>query len=243
MNDKIFLLSVDEARELPVRILDCGQWWWLRSLGNLQSRAAYVDHDGDIDNQGDDVDNKYGGVRPVLEVENIDDIDLSDYLGIEWIDISKYMDKPMLLAKEPIFCNRFDKKNNNYESSEIRRRLLDWYNNKTQIDNLYHIVYPNPIDTMTLCINKNVNGTLDYQLSEKISKRIDLYLRMQKWAGRHNGTFDIFNKYYVCLNDDECRIFGVFPSYTEPMVTYFSSREIAKQALEFFGDEIKELYG
>ncbi len=41
-------------------------WWWLRSSGFSSYCAAYVDFDGDINEDGDGVDMPGGSVRPAL---------------------------------------------------------------------------------------------------------------------------------------------------------------------------------
>jgi hypothetical protein len=67
-NDKIFLLSVDEAKKYfsddSARILK-GGWWWLRSPGSGGDRAAYVDGKGGAEGNSLDVTSS-GGVRPAL---------------------------------------------------------------------------------------------------------------------------------------------------------------------------------
>ena len=40
-------------------------WWWLRSPGNNQNNAAEVNSDGDINTNGNNVNNE-NGVRPAL---------------------------------------------------------------------------------------------------------------------------------------------------------------------------------
>ena len=83
--DQIFLLSIteankyfssDDARECkPTDYAvangawesDSGNcWWWLRSPGNYQGIAAYVNGDGDVYEGGDYVDYDFYAVRPAL---------------------------------------------------------------------------------------------------------------------------------------------------------------------------------
>ncbi len=90
--DKIFLLSIDEAKQYFSSNDDrrkcaptayavskgayrwdkngCG-WWWLRSPGNIQNFAAYVFHGGGVSGDGRYVDSTFGCVRPALWV-NLD---------------------------------------------------------------------------------------------------------------------------------------------------------------------------
>ena len=82
--DKVFLLSIAEANKYfrsdsarqcePTQYAaakyansDNGScWWWLRSPGAYQYRAAYVDIGGAVDCYGDNVDYAYAAVRPAL---------------------------------------------------------------------------------------------------------------------------------------------------------------------------------
>jgi hypothetical protein len=70
--DKIFLLSIEEAKYLFKDNVDRietynrkASWWWLRS-GHYGNRAAYVDTDGTVYLSGIGVSAGSGGVRPAL---------------------------------------------------------------------------------------------------------------------------------------------------------------------------------
>ena len=67
-DDYIYLLSIDEAKELSDTIRDNGNWWWLRSPGDYSSGAAFVYADGDVYTWGSDVVSVYG-VRPALNLK------------------------------------------------------------------------------------------------------------------------------------------------------------------------------
>ena len=41
-------------------------WWWLRSPGNNDNNAANVNNDGNLNMNGNKVNNAEGGVRPAL---------------------------------------------------------------------------------------------------------------------------------------------------------------------------------
>ncbi len=43
-------------------------WWWLRSIGSVQTYAAYVFYDGDVSPNGSNVHNDEYGVRPALKI-------------------------------------------------------------------------------------------------------------------------------------------------------------------------------
>lgn len=87
--DQVFLLSITEANKYfssdsarqckPTEYAVAGGayvsssngncWWWLRSPGGSQYRAASVYSDGDVDELGDYVDNGDNAVRPALWID------------------------------------------------------------------------------------------------------------------------------------------------------------------------------
>jgi len=74
-NDKIFLLSINEAKkyftndsESIANIDGEACWWWLRSPGNLDCRAADIFADGGVNDRGRFI-NESGGVRPTLWIK------------------------------------------------------------------------------------------------------------------------------------------------------------------------------
>ncbi|HOO25941.1 MAG TPA: DUF6273 domain-containing protein [Clostridiales bacterium] len=84
--DKIFLLSSDEAEEYfssaklrqtsstayaqakGVKVYDGFSGWWLRTRGDGRDQARYVFTDGKVHDRGDYVNASYIGVRPALWV-------------------------------------------------------------------------------------------------------------------------------------------------------------------------------
>jgi tetratricopeptide (TPR) repeat protein len=71
--DKVFLLSIDEARtyfssnsDRSAKYQETGTWWWLRSPGHYAYCAAYVNFDGSVNLCGNGVSYDIGGVRPAL---------------------------------------------------------------------------------------------------------------------------------------------------------------------------------
>ena len=84
--DRVFLLSIDEARALfansndrraeptvyatnhDVYTNDNSVWWWLRSHGNYINDAAGVNSDGSINDGGHRVIGKHGCIRPALRL-------------------------------------------------------------------------------------------------------------------------------------------------------------------------------
>ena len=124
MKDKIFLLSVDEYCKYIKKIPECSNWWWLRTTYK-PSQWQYAFY----------VDGKYGyvnylnvrdllAVRPALNLNGLSPkSDEFEYLGIKWIKLSNRF----AIAKEPIFNSAFHYNEQDYEHSEIRKKLLAWY--------------------------------------------------------------------------------------------------------------------
>ena len=67
--DYIYLLSIDEAESLSEDIRAIGSWWWLRSPGSSQLRAAEVLIGGSLGTLGGDVPRDDFGVRPALNLK------------------------------------------------------------------------------------------------------------------------------------------------------------------------------
>ncbi len=67
--DKIFLLSIDEARKYikDYRILAIDSWWWLRSPGEDSRHAAHISYDGIYATGGVFVNAK-NSVRPAFRI-------------------------------------------------------------------------------------------------------------------------------------------------------------------------------
>lgn len=150
---KIDLLSVEEAKKLPPEILQCKApknfdgyiddencCWWLRSTGYGSSRAAVVESSGAIEEDGIIVNCDIIAVRPLLKITESLLKTLPrkkkcyvKYLNTKWIDISDYLGYPCLLKKKCLKkAHRFDSKSNNYEESEIKKFIEDWYKRKVK---------------------------------------------------------------------------------------------------------------
>lgn len=72
VTDKVWLLSTDEAEELPTNIRKFPRWWWLRSPGYYRYSAAYVYIDASVNSSGCNIDNDSGCVRPAMRVRTED---------------------------------------------------------------------------------------------------------------------------------------------------------------------------
>lgn len=137
MEMKIDLLSFEEARKLPVEILQCKApksfngfidnrnrncRWWLRSPGYFSDYAVLVEPYGTFCGCGNGFivycDNI--AVRPALRIEKalIEKLPRTKkgyvvYLDTKWIDISEYIGNPCLLKKKCLReASYFDLKSN-----------------------------------------------------------------------------------------------------------------------------------
>lgn len=72
--DKVWLLSTRDARDLPLKIREFENCWWLRSPGWTDSRVVYVNNDGGIYVFGHNIDLDNRAVRPAMKVR-IEDLD------------------------------------------------------------------------------------------------------------------------------------------------------------------------
>ena len=129
--DCIFLLSTEEYERYKDKIPYIKCLWWLRSPGDNAYRAAYVGNDGVARSSGISITDILDAVRPALRIipgqwRPTDRDDRIFRCGMTWIKI----DENLYIAEVPIAFIRFDKKSNNYNTSEIRQFLLDWCNKR-----------------------------------------------------------------------------------------------------------------
>lgn len=102
--------------------------WWLRAP--CYYFYAYVIRDSSVSHCGYCVNDNHIAVRPALNLkyleENLDIHGFADKFiwgGATWIKV----DADIAIAEMPIFFGRFDEKLNNYMKSEIRQKLLEWF--------------------------------------------------------------------------------------------------------------------
>lgn len=69
LKDKVWLLSTDEAEQLPPEVRNLGKWWWLSSSGYISNYAAYVSWVGGVYTIGYKVNSNSGTVRPAITVK------------------------------------------------------------------------------------------------------------------------------------------------------------------------------
>jgi len=122
----IYLLSEEEAQNIPSWILACGGSWWLRSALALYSYGAwYVNgYYGYLDNDDYSATNL---VRPAFSITNLDNQGLEIGETVKVLGrIAQYIGNNSVLLCDGIGERRFDGESNDYEKSEIKRYIESW---------------------------------------------------------------------------------------------------------------------
>ena len=122
------LLSVEEAEKLPDRLLKCRNFWWLRSSGKYLNFSACVTPLGMINYRGEEININFC-VRPALILDNLEssNFDIGDIFifGNKEFEI---ITKELAFCREDIEFHCFnEEKNNDYESSEIKEYIDNWF--------------------------------------------------------------------------------------------------------------------
>lgn len=116
---EITLLTEEEywrCEELIPAIYD---YWWLQSPGNGQDDAAGVNYGGYGVSYGVNL-----GVRPALKSEAIN-LPVGERfiaLGNRWVVIADHV----AVSEDVVTHRRYDKKSNDWETSELKAWLEDW---------------------------------------------------------------------------------------------------------------------
>lgn len=116
---EVTLLSIEEAKRVPKKSLRaCGDWWWLQSPSDCQNIAVFVYSNGDINKDGNCVNNERCTVRPAFRINNLKSkIGDKIMVGKTWCTVIK---KDFALADYPICQHIFDLKSNDWETSELK---------------------------------------------------------------------------------------------------------------------------
>ena len=127
------LLSIEEAKNLPLRLRQYDDWWWLRSPGYFSFLAAYVHNDGSVDNYGYGVSDSIDAVRPALKIKNLKSSNFQ--IG----DVFIFGDKKFEIMREDYafclknigyHCFREDRRAidaNQYEKSDVKKFVDKWF--------------------------------------------------------------------------------------------------------------------
>lgn len=81
----------------------------------------------------------------------------------------------------------------------------------------------------------------DPSLAELMAKAVGLYLRMQRWADEHN-TGDTEDRFEIIYDCGEVWGTGYRNRTSYPFVVYFSTKELAQQALKEFESDLNEIF-
>lgn len=131
MNDKLFLLSIEEYKKYEDIVPKINVMWWLRSPGSGSNCAAIVYGDGSLHSNGYYFRNIYNAVRPVLRIEKSSNLKVGDrIMAYNFPFIVIDAKEGLAIAEVPIAFRRFDNDSNDYKKSEIRQFLLDWVKNR-----------------------------------------------------------------------------------------------------------------
>lgn len=77
---------------------------------------------------GDDVVDDCYGIRPALKIGGVRNKIV--FNGVTWVKI----DKDLYISELPIDFRRFDEESNDYETSEVRKFLLHWLEERNMLN-------------------------------------------------------------------------------------------------------------
>ena len=121
------LISVEEANKLPRCILANGDWWWLSSPGNNSNYAAFVRFSATVNALGFNVTYDTGEVRPALTISNSPELEIGETVKVFGL-IAQYIGGDKVLLCEPILYSRFDAESHDFETSEVKQKIDNWFN-------------------------------------------------------------------------------------------------------------------
>lgn len=135
MDDRIFLLSIEEFREYADHIPKIMCLWWLRSPGVARSVGSYVSLTSyEAFDFGIRVNTAGIAVRPALRLNDKQkSLEIGDRFIEAWFPWIVIGDD-IAIAEMPVAFLRFDEESNNYETSDVRRFLLGWYEGRMKDD-------------------------------------------------------------------------------------------------------------
>lgn len=156
------LLSVEEAKKVPEKLRKFNSWWWLRSPGCSTDYAACVNSHGYVGEGGEYVYYNDISVRPALQlnIESFDSISDGTKLRIGTYDFTvvcngKYALCDTSIGKSVFYIriNRQVENANNYETSDVKKSVDDWY--ETEIKGQLIEIDPKIGKTKSIDIDKN----------------------------------------------------------------------------------------
>ena len=139
---EITLLSIEEAKEVNENTRCIHNNWWLRSPGNDTKYAAYITCDGDVYEDGFNVDYSHFGVRPALKIRNMNSkLNIGDaiiFAEKKWTVINDTTVLCDSIIGESCFRNDWGATDaNDYEASDIKKFLEAWKENECRKEKNY----------------------------------------------------------------------------------------------------------
>ena len=122
---KATLLSVEEATKIPTFMLKFPVAWWLRSKGDSSDKGVVVGSDGFIYRRGYEINSIFRAVRPALVLE-AHDRSTGNTIHVGGHSFTIVLPH-IALADESIGISCFDRTSNDYESSEIKKKVDEWF--------------------------------------------------------------------------------------------------------------------
>ena len=122
----VILLSIEEYMENKDLIPLIDDWWWLRSPGDYQNFAAYINNDGDVNDCGSNVNRGGNAVRPALKIGNPESLNPGEKFqcaGYLWTMLRGNLALCDSSIGETAFSN---KDSNDYETSAVKRYVEKW---------------------------------------------------------------------------------------------------------------------
>lgn len=132
-DDDIFLLSADEYEHYKRMIPHENCCWWLRSPGNRQHYATFVNLVVSVCYYGLDVSRDDLTVRPALKYSNLESQIIKSSIYKDRFLFHEFPfriideENKIAIAEVPITFDMFDEESNDYETSYIRRKFLAWF--------------------------------------------------------------------------------------------------------------------
>lgn len=116
---EITIPSIGDVRNLEKDILKKGEWWWLRSPGDIQYFAAFVNYDGDVSEQGLGVSYDISAVRPCFSIPCLR-LTKGDKVFVENTLCTVIADN-LVLADNLICYHMFDEVDNDWTTSSLKQ--------------------------------------------------------------------------------------------------------------------------
>lgn len=122
------LLSIEEYRKHRISISSLNNLWWLRSQGYFGGCAAPVFIGGPLCDDDEYICKDSIAVHPALKIKNL--ISSNLWIGDKF-NVNGYtftvISKDYAICDSPIKKHKFDKTENNYEESEIKKYIDEWF--------------------------------------------------------------------------------------------------------------------